>query len=370
MRKKPFKQLALLLIGLLLGLQAKAQEQMFPGATNVIPPSPEAANLGKYGSHPVSLNTGTPSISIPLYEIKGDNISLPITISYHAGGIKVKEVASWVGLGWVLNAGGVITRNVRGRPDEDNSHGYFRNISLYNTWKANGQWNSFNHTTGNPVYDFKIGVALGDEDIEPDEYLFNFGGYSGRIFHNENRKAIIFPYQDFKIERRNEGTVGSDTWIITSPEGTKYTFNDIETSGGPGTYHSSSWFLSSIASADGKEIISFSYTKSLAEWKEPIYQIHSTVLSESINTSPGTTSCVSPPSSSFTPPDVMTFPLYLATIEYHKNGSKLMQVSLTSLYDRDDIESGNQQRRLTQIDIRRALGASQYDTIRSFEFDM
>jgi hypothetical protein len=34
------------------------------------------------------------------------------------GGIKVEEVASSVGLGWAFNNGGVITRNVRGMPDD------------------------------------------------------------------------------------------------------------------------------------------------------------------------------------------------------------------------------------------------------------
>jgi len=38
---------------------------------NVLPsqPSPNVASLGKYSDIPVSLNTGIPEISIPLYEI-------------------------------------------------------------------------------------------------------------------------------------------------------------------------------------------------------------------------------------------------------------------------------------------------------------
>ena len=36
---------------------------------NVIPPSPTGAVLGKYGDVPVSLYTGIPDISIPVYEI-------------------------------------------------------------------------------------------------------------------------------------------------------------------------------------------------------------------------------------------------------------------------------------------------------------
>jgi hypothetical protein len=87
---------------------------------NVVPPSPNVASLGKYGDLPVSLYTGIPGISIPLYEIKSGDLTLPVSVSYHAGGVKVEEVASSVGLGWSLNAGGVIGRNVRGMQDENN----------------------------------------------------------------------------------------------------------------------------------------------------------------------------------------------------------------------------------------------------------
>ncbi|GAB4494716.1 MAG: hypothetical protein OHK0019_21870 [Saprospiraceae bacterium] len=81
-----------------------------------IPPNP--ASLGKYGDIPVSHYTGVPDISIPIYTFTEGNISLPITLSYHASGIRLEEVASWVGLGWALNAGGVITRSIQHSPDE------------------------------------------------------------------------------------------------------------------------------------------------------------------------------------------------------------------------------------------------------------
>src|SRR3982751_5697532 len=86
--------------------------------TNVIPPSPNAAALGKFADSPVSLYTGTPQVSIPLYEITEGDLKLPIQLDYHASGLKVGENPSWVGAGWVLNAGGVITRSIRGTPDE------------------------------------------------------------------------------------------------------------------------------------------------------------------------------------------------------------------------------------------------------------
>src|SRR5690348_14728300 len=69
--------------------------------------SPNAASLGKYGDIPVSYHTGLPQISIPIYTIESGSLKLPISLSYHASGLKVQEQASWVGAGWALNAGGV-----------------------------------------------------------------------------------------------------------------------------------------------------------------------------------------------------------------------------------------------------------------------
>jgi hypothetical protein len=80
--------------------------------------SPNAASLGKFGDIPVNYHTGIPSIGIPLYTIQDGNLSVPISISYHAGGLKVDEPSSSVGAGWALNAGGVITRTVKDKPDE------------------------------------------------------------------------------------------------------------------------------------------------------------------------------------------------------------------------------------------------------------
>ena len=65
----------------------------------VIPPSPDAANLGKYVEVPVSLYTGRPQMNVPIWTVQEGLISIPISIDYGFGGIKVSEIASWVGLG-------------------------------------------------------------------------------------------------------------------------------------------------------------------------------------------------------------------------------------------------------------------------------
>src|SRR5207253_8323864 len=53
----------------------------------VVPPSPTVASLGKYGDIPVSLYTGIPNITVPLYNIEYGDLSLPVSISYHSAGV-------------------------------------------------------------------------------------------------------------------------------------------------------------------------------------------------------------------------------------------------------------------------------------------
>ena len=87
---------------------------------NIVPNSPTVSELMKYVDQPVDLFHGLPTIEIPIYTIECGELSLPITLSYHAGGIKVDQIATWVGLGWSLNAGGACTVNCI-----DDKHGNF-----------------------------------------------------------------------------------------------------------------------------------------------------------------------------------------------------------------------------------------------------
>jgi hypothetical protein len=76
-----------------LTLQAKAVNNQIK---DVVMPSANAASLGKYGDIPVSLHTGVPNVGIPIYTVQNGSLSMPITLSYHAGGLKVGEPCSWV----------------------------------------------------------------------------------------------------------------------------------------------------------------------------------------------------------------------------------------------------------------------------------
>jgi YD repeat-containing protein len=229
----------------------------------IIPPSPEAASLGKYGDLPVSLNNGSVNVTIPLYTIQGKETSLPIALNYSSSGIRVEEVASWAGLGWSTEAGGVITRAMRGLPDEGPNGFFIR----YNQWLQLKDQPYTTRDSDDPRYIFEDRVAYGQYDLEPDMFYFNFAGYSGRFILRKDAISqtlvpVIIPYQSLKIETTLLNQIGQTmAWTITSPDGTRYLFEikDAEvTQSSAGTY-ASAWYLSKIISANSKDVVSFQY---------------------------------------------------------------------------------------------------------------
>ncbi|HWZ03090.1 MAG TPA: hypothetical protein VNX40_05715, partial [Mucilaginibacter sp.] len=143
MNLKLFRILIVSLFFTVKGLSAIAhtsETQYF--VPQLFPRSPTATALEKYGTYQVNEFTGVPDISIPLYTIESGGMQVPITLSYHASGNKVSDVASWVGLGWSVSSGGQVTRRVMGLPD-DSGTGY-----LSGTMPAYG---TIDHTTESGV---------------------------------------------------------------------------------------------------------------------------------------------------------------------------------------------------------------------------
>jgi YD repeat-containing protein len=245
--------------------------------------SPTATSLGKYVDFPVSLHTGVPDINIPIYTVQEGPLQLPISLSYHASGLQVMQPASWVGAGWSLNTGGVVSRNVRGLPDDQVG------TDQYSFYGYKSFSNYFLKTSSGVTYDGRTGVPIiaydrflsGARDGEPDLFTFNFGAYGGKFYLREDLTPILIPEGDLKIEPvvkndpinswSNDNLQG---FKITTPDGIKYYFgvtsqtddvdpieksqlytvNDL-------TYSKviSSWYLYKIESADNQFSINISY---------------------------------------------------------------------------------------------------------------
>jgi hypothetical protein len=156
-------------------------------------PSPEAAALGKYGVWPVSQYTGVPNISVPIYNISINGFSLPISLSYHAGGVKIEDKASWVGTNWSLNASGMIGRTVVGLPDEDNGGILYQFKYLGQRLKT-----IYDLTTAGD-YSFFLLASKNSIDVESDVYYYNFAGFSGKLIVDSSLNIRTIPASNLKF---------------------------------------------------------------------------------------------------------------------------------------------------------------------------
>jgi YD repeat-containing protein len=231
------KILATTLLITLLFFPVKGQT-VSPLTARVIPPGPSAAALGNYGLVPVNMHTGNTDVRIPLYEFKTKNLSVPISLSYNSSAIHLDETATWVGMHWSLNAGGVITRIVRDQPDllGNNTMPYPEDFSIYDE-------TSFNYVLFN-------GPNPDALDTEPDLFTYNFMGYTGRLVFDRDDTPVTMPRNDLVFEVIS-GYDFSSGFIVTTPDGIKYSFEEIErttiTGSGEGTYSvPTAWYLKQI----------------------------------------------------------------------------------------------------------------------------
>ncbi len=194
---------------------------------NYIPVSPTAGSLINLVDYPVSYYSGVPHVSIPLYEIKTDNYKLPISLSYHASGIKISQEASWVGLGWALNAGGIISRTIKcyddfleyPQPAGSIKYGYYNGPEADNPYA-----DEYYVTTSNGAFLTPRLVI----DSEPDIFSYSLPETSGKFVIDKSRGAVLFDKSiNLKIELFSKNR--KKYFKITAPDGTQYLFEDYET---------------------------------------------------------------------------------------------------------------------------------------------
>jgi|GEM_PF-4562624 len=235
-------------------LKAQDQGDLNPTTFNVAPAGPNAAALGKYGDIEVNLFNGLPNISVPLGKIVvGNEFSQDLSLSYHASGNRVNDVSTFVGLGWSLNAGGVITRLLRGNPDENGyADGQGKRIPL----SVSGDITPDTYQTFNQS-------ATGLIDTQPDEFFYNVGGYSGKFVIDTNRQVRLLPYKDIKITLVQTSLDGTSFNMIT-PDGTQYIFHSREQTEILGCSDNdldyvSAWYVTQIILPGSKRTINFTY---------------------------------------------------------------------------------------------------------------
>lgn len=213
-----------------------------------LPVEPTTASLGKYGVFPVDYSTGLVPIKIPLFVIKNGDIEQPIELSYHGGGIKVAEESTWVGLGWNLNWGGIITRTMNGFPDEEE----ITPVPDANIIRA--QMVANHNTTNNLIdYDNLNKARTPDLSSKPDLYHYNFGNYAGTFIIVN---SVIRPISYNAVT----GTLNN----VVAPDGTTYKFSVSENTVlirklMPQKNYGSGFYIDKIISPNKTDTISYTY---------------------------------------------------------------------------------------------------------------
>jgi len=282
------------------------------------PDPPKVFEFTKYDQIPVGEYTGIPNISVPLYNINVDDVNVPITLQYHAGGIRVSDEASYVGLGWNLNFG-MVTQTINGLDDLQPYNKRLLKYQINNgplvewqilcyTYSAFGYPCSTSDCNPEPVFTATTPqatnsafIATGNAfifpnqaycfadynyasyDMEPDIFRVNFFGHSLRfikkITGTDQGQIEVLDNNGYKIEMisnndaPNANSNGTVDWKVITPDGDQYFFSGekitlsssnsagdpMSPGGGGGNSSSKTWMISKIITKKNK-VISFEYS--------------------------------------------------------------------------------------------------------------
>lgn len=223
------------------------------------------------------LYTGTMALQVPIYTYTDNDFNIPISLGYASNGLMPNVQTGPLGLGWFLNAGGVISREIVGVPDDIGGYNILHNKinGFGETHKSQNSAmpKSFDNINpdalsavetlvGNRTLYYKINIGGQGNffEVNPDLFHFNFMGYKGTFMLGFNKKIHVFntnfPEGEIKIEKDLVGK-----FILTMGDGYKYEFADTErvTDEEGGNELISSWLLNKIIAPNGR-VVSFEYT--------------------------------------------------------------------------------------------------------------
>lgn len=227
----------------------------------IFSPSVEAWQMTRYGNLTPSLYTGAMTFSLPLYTYSDPDFTIPLSLEYSFDGYRPAQHSGTVGYGWYLDCGGVITREVRGVPDEGSlppydpssfyeaTRGWFstcaEGISVSDLVTPIWSYHRFigdsddplNNLSGIRSYDaFSDIPALVSNtgqrpryDLAPDIWHFSFLGHSGNFMMLSDGTFRVYgsdlPEGEVRVEYTNRtGSPMYPSFVLTDGRGYEYVF--------------------------------------------------------------------------------------------------------------------------------------------------
>lgn len=281
------KQVVAILVCLLM-----PSEMLWAGDGNhydFTPKSPEAAAFNRISDIPMNNYTGSMSFSIPIYILVCGDIQVPISLDYQGNCIPVSQEATWVGLNWLLNAGGVITATLSttstyyGETFKKDWNYMLNSVSMERI-PLDGEFPQILYKMDGEHPDWRgsHGKRWFKQTLEPENLRCN-GDLSRQLYYyildkksgetptyhatflDKNITYVWDRLKDeFFIIGRNQGLQIQGTPAIPTiidGKGFKYTFRDCETAGPEGylvdtetTSRNYTFFLSQIESPSGRTV--------------------------------------------------------------------------------------------------------------------
>ena len=261
-------------------------------------PQTDAWNFVRQGEVSPSLYTGTINLSVPIYEYKDKDFSIPIVATYSSNGNTPNQLPGILGPGWNIELGGCITIETNGIPDygENTRHVpgfYATNQDFYYNYHEPSKWwrfmfFQFQYASGTGAPQIvhckgpRPGYSHDDEtDAQPDIFHFSVPGHRGS-FHFGFRGDVVFynttlDPSGYKLEIETKDITASEYGFsrfkkitIISPDGYRYVFDgspvspsvDLAKSGERNIFDMiTAWHLTKIVAPNGRWA-TFSYTSS------------------------------------------------------------------------------------------------------------
>ena len=255
-----------------------------PTGYTIVPPSPNVSQFLDFKEFEVDNFHGTPLISFPLYTLRVGNIEVPITLSYHSGGIRVNQKCGNAGMGWTLSCGAEIGHTVYGAPDDANRniHGLFNLNATEKSFRTKliSKEADYDPTDGETFMSKHSWQAvegdryyLGLTDLANDLYTLHGLGLSATFAYDENRNIVVSSENPIKIEYSSKNPSFNDfgcdghgytvqdqqglTYTFLTQERTKYNYrygSPMLTQRDDSIYYSSAWHLDEIRDLCGNKI--------------------------------------------------------------------------------------------------------------------
>lgn len=246
---------------------------------STLPPSPEAAAKVRYVDVPFSYNQGLAEYEVPFSTLRGRELSIPVSLRYRSGGIKLDETAGVAGLGWTLEVGGCITRTVMDMPDEF-SDIYMEHQLPFGELLDSLEQNYNSNDVNSPAHTYLSRLIWHQIDAQLDRYNYNVCGLCGSFVITDDGTVVQLSGEGVEIDYQTDDSGAPGTFTIVGPEGTVYELSAKEIGEHDGSIGqppivpvshadkweaTTAWYLTRIVSRSGLESATFSY-ESAGNW--------------------------------------------------------------------------------------------------------